>query len=124
MKTVAPYSFAQSKPSDGHALRDIDFRRGQNGEGRVVVELSDGDIGVNVRQQGKKLVIDFQKTALPNNLRRLLDVTDFGTPIRSVKAYQQGDNARMIVEPQGLWEDNAYQSDTQFVVEVNIKNFR
>lgn len=117
-KTVAPYSFAQSKPSDGHALRDIDFRRGQNGEGRVVVELSDGDIGVNVRQQGKKLVIDFQKTALPNNLRRLLDVTDFGTPIRSVKAYQQGDNARMIVEPQGLWEHNAYQSDTQFVVEV------
>ena len=83
-----------------------------------MVELSDGDIGVNVRQQGKKLVIDFQKTALPNNLRRLLDVTDFGTPIKSVKAYQQGDNARMIVEPQGLWEHNAYQSDTQFVVEV------
>lgn len=117
-KAVAPYSFSQSKPSDGHALRDIDFRRGKNGEGRVVVELSDGDIGVNVRQQGKKLVVDFQKTALPNNLRRLLDVADFGTPIKSVKAYQQGDNARMVVEPDGLWEHNAYQSETQFVIEV------
>ena len=112
------YTFAQNKPSDGHALRDIDFRRGQTGQGRVVIELSDSDIGVNVRQQGKKLIVDFQKTALPNNLRRLLDVSDFGTPVKSVKAYQKGDDTRMIIEPQGLWEHNAYQSETQFVVEV------
>ncbi|MFT4102163.1 MAG: type IV pilus secretin PilQ [Burkholderiaceae bacterium] len=102
-----------------HALRDLDFRRGKEGEGRVVVELSDGQIGVDVRQQGKQIVVDFQQATLPENLRRQLDVTDFGTPVKSVRAFQQGDHARLVIEPQGgLWEHNAYQSDNQFVVEV------
>ncbi len=113
------YQFAQASAAvDEHAMRDVDFRRGRGGEGRVVVELSDRDVGVNIRQKGKTLVVDFQKTSLPENLRRLLDVTDFGTPVRSVRAVQNGDNAQLIIEPQGLWEHNAYQSDTQFVVEV------
>src|SRR5690606_40140687 len=57
-------------------------------------------------------------TALPDNLRRRLDVGDFGTPVSSVRAFQQGDHARLVIEPTGQWEHNAYQSDTQFVVEV------
>ncbi|MEZ5653415.1 MAG: type IV pilus secretin PilQ [Burkholderiaceae bacterium] len=115
----AGYSFAQSKnPTLAHALRDIDFRRGRAGEGRIVVDMSDGDVGVDIRQQGGKLVVDFQNTTVPDNLRRLLDVGDFGTPVRYVRAFQQGKLARMTIEPQGLWEHNAYQSDNQFVVEV------
>ncbi len=102
-----------------HALRDLDFRRGKEGEGRVVVEMSDSQMGVDVRQQGKQIVVDFQQASLPENLRRQLDVTDFGTPVKSVRAFQQGDHARLVIEPQGgLWEHNAYQSDNQFVVEV------
>ena len=112
------YKFAQAVSESDNALRDIDFRRGRGGEGRVVVELSSGDVGVNIRQKGKRLVVDFQKTALPENLRRLLDVNDFGTPVRSVRAFQKGENTQLIIEPTGLWEHNAYQSDTQFVVEV------
>jgi len=101
-----------------HALRDIDFRRGRAGEGRVVVDLSSAGVGVDIRQQGQTLVVDFLNSRLPENLRRVLDVNDFGTPIRAVRASQQGENARLVIEPQGLWEHNAYQSDSQFVVEV------
>ncbi len=116
---ASSYTFAKAAAArSGHALRDIDFRRGKGGEGRIVVDMSDGGIGVNIRQQGKKLVVDFQGTTVPENLRRLLDVADFGTPVRTVRATQQGDNAQLVIEPNGLWEHNAYQSDTQFVVEV------
>lgn len=117
-KPTSTMQFVQAAKANKHALRDVDFRRGKSGEGRVVVELSDGDVGVNIRQKGKRLIVDFQKTSLPENLRRLLDVSDFGTPVRSVRAFQRGDNAQLVIEPQGLWEHNAYQSDTQFVIEI------
>lgn len=110
--------FAEGTADAKHSLRDIDFRRGRNGEGRVVVELSDTNTGIDIRQQGQTLVVDFLKTALPDNLRKRLDVTDFATPVAVVSTFQQGDNVRMVIEPRGLWEHNAYQSDTQFVVEV------
>jgi type IV pilus assembly protein PilQ len=112
------YTFASGSDRGGHALRDIDFRRGKDGEGRVVVELADAQTGVDIRQQGQQIIVDFLKTRAPDNLRRKLDVADFGTPVRSVRTSQQGDNARMVIEPSGLFEHNAYQSDTQFVVEV------
>lgn len=112
------YNFAKGDPQAPHSLRDLDFRRGKEGEGRIVVELSDGKVGVDVRQQGQSIIVDFQKARLPENLRRRLDVADFATPVKSVRAFQQGENARLVIEPQGLWEHNAYQSDTQFVVEV------
>ncbi|HVL58799.1 MAG TPA: AMIN domain-containing protein, partial [Burkholderiaceae bacterium] len=112
------FSFAKGDDTSPHALRDIDFRRGRDGEGRVVVELSDNQTGVDIRQQGQMVIVDFLKAQLPDNLRRRLDVSDFGTPVRSVRAFQQGDTARLVIEPQGLWEHNAYQSDTQFVLEV------
>ena len=100
------------------ALRDIDFRRGKEGEGKVVVELSDPQIGVDIKQQGANIVVEFLRTRLPENLRRQLDVTDYGTPIKSIRTTQQGDLVRMVIQPQGLWEHNAYQSDNQFVIEV------
>jgi type IV pilus assembly protein PilQ len=110
--------FAEGTDSDKHSLRDVDFRRGKAGEGRVVVELSDTSTGIDIRQQGQTLVVDFLKTTLPENLRKRLDVTDFATPVTVVSTFQQGDNTRMVIEPKGLWEHNAYQTDTQFVVEV------
>ena len=100
------------------ALRDIDFRRGNNGEGRIVVDLPNNQVAVDVRQQGKKIEVDFMKATLPEVLRRRLDVADFGTPVNIVTTTQQGDNVHMTIEPKGSWEHSAYQSDTQLVIEV------
>ena len=101
-----------------HALQDVAFRRGKDGEARIVVDLTDAGTGIDIRQQGKSLIVDFIKTSVPENLRRKLDVTDFGTPVTSVETKALGDNVRMTISPHGLWEHNAYQSDNQFVVEV------
>jgi type IV pilus assembly protein PilQ len=116
--TAAMAQFAEGRQDIKHAVRDIDFRRGRGGEGRVVVDLSDSTTGIDIRVQGQNIVVDFLKTSLPENLRRRLDVVDFGTPVSTVSTFQQADNVRMVIEPRGQWEHNAYQSDTQFVLEV------
>ena len=110
--------FAGGAAEAQHGVRDIDFRRGPNGEGRVIVDLSDPSTGIDIRQQGATLVVDLLNTQLPDSLRRRLNVVDFGTPVQTVTAIQQGGNARLIIAPHGQWEHNAYQSESQFVVEV------
>src|SRR5450759_1575540 len=115
---VAVTHFVEARQFDMHTLRDIDFRRSKAGEGRIVVDLSDSSTGIDIRVQGQNLVIDFFKTSLPDKLRRRLDVTDFGTPVQSINTFNQGENVRMVIAPKGLWEHSAYQTDTQFVVEV------
>src|SRR5262249_52255464 len=96
-------SFAEGRADTKHAIRDVDFRRGRGGEGRVVVDLSDSTTGIDIRQQGQNLIVEFLKTSLPDNLRRRLDVVDFGTAVNTVTTFQQGDNVRMVVEPKGVW---------------------
>jgi len=113
-----PVRFAESLNSAQLALRDIDFRRGPDGAGRVVVDLPNNQVGVDIRQQGQSLVVEFLRSTLPDSLRRRLDVTDFGTPVQTVSAVQSGDRVRVVVEPRGAWEHSAYQSDNQFVLEV------
>lgn len=100
------------------ALRDIDFRRGAAGEGRIVVDLPLDQVAVDIRQQGQKIVVDFLKVSLPESLRRRLDVADYGSPVQLITTTPSGENVRMVIEPTGLWEHSAYQSDTQFVIEV------
>ncbi|KRI01617.1 type IV pilus secretin PilQ [Curvibacter sp. PAE-UM] len=116
---VAPAStFAESKSRETLPIKDLDFRRGVSGSGRVVVALPNSQVGVDIRQSGQTLVVEFMKSSLPEGLRRKLDVTDFGTPVQTVTAFQVGDRVRMVIEPKGAWEHSAYQSDDQFVVEV------
>jgi len=111
--------FAEAKQgAQKHTLRDVDFRRGKNGEGRIQVDLSDAGIGIDIRQQGKKLIVEFLKTSLPKNLQRKLDVVDFATPVQGVDTYTQGDNVRMEIEPKGMWEHSAYQTDNKFIIEI------
>lgn len=110
--------FAETKDATSHSLRDVDFRRGKNGEGRIIVDLSDTSTGINIRQQGKQLAIDFSNTAVPRNLERRLDVTDYGTPVLTVDTFAQGGNARILIEPKGEWEHSAYQSDKRFIVDI------
>lgn len=115
---TTPPAFAESRNRDVAALRDIDFRMGSGNTGRVVVELANNQVGVDIRQQGQSLVVDFLKTSLPEGLRRRLDVTDFGTPVQTIETSQSGDRVRMLITPKGNWEHSAYQSDNQFVLEV------
>ncbi len=110
--------FAENRNRDTLPLKDIDFRRGTDASGRIVVDLANNQVGVDIRQQGQTLVVEFLKTALPEGLRRRLDVSDFGTPVQNVTTSQIGDKVRMVVEPKGQWEHSAYQSDNQFVLEV------
>jgi len=115
--TVAA-TFAENRSRDSAPLKDLDFRRTTDGAGRVVVTLPNNQVGVDIRQQGQTLVVEFMKSTLPEGLRRRLDVADFGTPIKSVTTSQTGDRVRMVIEPTGQWEHSAYQSDEQFVIEV------
>ena len=110
--------FAPSQNTVSLALKEIDFRRGPDGTGRVIVSLPSTQVGVDIRQQGQSLVVEFLRSTLPDTLRRKLDVTDFGTPVQTVSTFQSGDRVRMVVEPSGSWEHSAYQSDNQFVLEV------
>ncbi|SFU95759.1 type IV pilus secretin PilQ family protein [Pseudoduganella namucuonensis] len=114
---VARAAAAAAAPAR-QVLRDMDFRRGANGEGRVVVDLPNSQVAVDVRPNANGLVIDFLKTGVPETLRRRLDVTDFGTPVSQITTVPQGDNTRMTIEAKGLWEQSVYQSDTQLVVDV------
>lgn len=101
-----------------HALRDVDFRRGKNGEGRVIVDLSDTTTGIDIHTEGKTIVVEFINATVPRNLERKLDVVDFGTPVQMVNTFGHGNNTRMVIEPKGLWEHSAYQSDRQFILDI------
>ena len=101
-----------------HGLRDIDFRRGKDGQGLIQVDLSDSGVGIDMKQQGATLVVDFLKTSLPQNLQRKLDVGDFATPVQMIDTFAQGENVRMVIQPGGSWEHAAYQTDDKFIIEV------
>ncbi len=113
-----PATFAESRNRDTLPIKDLDFRRGTDSAGRVIVDLQNNQVGVDIRQQGQNLVVEFLKSSLPEGLRRRLDVTDFGTPVQTIATTQVGDRVRVVIEPRGTWEHSAYQSDNQFVVEV------
>lgn len=121
MQAAQPPAFSDAVSNDVQTLKDVDFRRGADGSGRVIVALPSSQVGVDIRQQGKGLVVDFLKSALPEGLRRKLDVGDFGTPVQTITTVQQGERVRMTIDPVGDWEHSAYQSDSQFVVEIRQK---
>ena len=118
---ATPQVFAESRTDEVQPIKDMDFRRGSDGAGRVIIGLSSNLVGVDLQKQGKGLVIDLLRSSLPEGLRRRLDVSDFGTPVQTISAVQQGERVRVTIDPVGEWEHSAYQSDSQFVVEVRPK---
>ncbi|SFO85912.1 type IV pilus assembly protein PilQ [Variovorax sp. OK605] len=114
-------AFAENRNRDTLPLRDVDFRLGSDSTGRVIVDLPNNQVGVDVKQQGKNLVVEFTKSTLPEGLRRRLDVSDFGTPVQLITSQQSGDRVRMTIEGKGDWEHSAYQSENQFVVEMRAR---
>jgi type IV pilus assembly protein PilQ len=115
--TFASAPSAEPAPG-GRSIRDVDFRRTEEGGGRVVVELTDPTTEVDMREQGGNLVVDFRKTDLPQNLRRRLDVLDFATPVTTIDSVIAGEGARLIVAATGNYEHFAYQADNVFTLEV------
>jgi type IV pilus assembly protein PilQ len=113
--------FAEARNQTQLPLKNVDFRRGTDGAGRVIVDLANNQVGVDIRQQGQTLIVEFLRSSLPDALNRRLDVVDFGTPVQTVTTVQSGDRVRMVVEPRGAWEHSAYQSDNQFVLEVRAQ---
>lgn len=111
--------FAEAKAAEKpHTLTNIDFERGKSGEGRIIVDLSDATTGIDIRQKGKTIVVEFINTELAANLERRLNVINFNTPVVYIDTMKQGKNTRMVIEPQGNWEQSAYQADKRFIIDV------
>jgi type IV pilus assembly protein PilQ len=116
----APATAAASAPGV-RELRSIDFRRSADGAGRVVVKLSDPHTRINLHQVGSQIVVDFSDAAAPSNLLRRYDATDFGTPVTGFDVTRVGNGSRIAISATGDFDQLAYQSDDQYVVEVSPK---
>ncbi|PJI46569.1 MAG: type IV pilus secretin PilQ [Pseudomonas sp.] len=123
--SAAPTSAAAAKPAQpkpyvpaGKAIRNIDFQRGDQGEGNVVIDLSDPTVSPDIQEQGGKIRLDFPRTQLPDNLRVRLDVKDFATPVQFVNASTAGDKASISIEPTGLFDYLVYQTDNRMTVSI------
>jgi type IV pilus assembly protein PilQ len=120
--TAAPATTDGAAPvsvgSTPRSIESIDFRRSVDGAGRVVVRLSDPHTPINLRQVGDQVVVDFTGTELPQKLARRFDATDFGTSVTSFDATRSGSDARLIISAKGDYEQLAYQTNDQYVVEI------
>jgi type IV pilus assembly protein PilQ len=116
---VASQTARSAAPVSGtRSVSNIDFRRGADGSGRIVVELTDAKVPADLRQEGGRIVVNFAKTSLPENLMQRLDVTDFATPVSSVDALRVADGTRLVIAANGDYEQLAYQSDNIYTIEI------
>lgn len=110
--------FASSQKSGKYNLKAIDFRRGPQGDGKIIINLSDPAVGIDIREQAGEILVDFLNTSAPSELQRRLDVVDFATPVQTVDTYTQGKNTRMVITPKGKYEQLAYQTGSVFTISV------
>jgi len=115
---ASPLSPSPATGSGSRELRSIDFRRSADGAGRVIVKLSDPHTHINLHQVGSEIVVDFSDAGVPMNLVRRFDATDFGTPVSGFDVTRVGGGARIAITASGDYEQLAYQSDDQYVIEV------
>lgn len=103
---------------DENAIKDIDFRRGENGEGRVLLKLGSAKTKIDVEETASGIIVNFLNTRIADALRRRLDVNDFATPVKIIAADAEGDNAVVIVQVEGDFDYLAYQADNNYVLSV------
>ncbi|WP_312963750.1 type IV pilus secretin PilQ [Stutzerimonas nitrititolerans] len=119
---VAPVAAPVAQPApaavQSKSISNIDFRRGDDGAGNVVISLSDPSISPNIEEQGGKIRVTFAKTQLPEALRVRLDVQDFATPVKFVDATSQGGAASIAIEPSGRYDYLAYQTDDKLTISI------
>ncbi|MEY2824002.1 MAG: hypothetical protein RLZ64_540, partial [Pseudomonadota bacterium] len=116
--TTSSTNKAASLALERNAVLDIDFRRGDDGAGRVIIDLAREQSAIDVRRQGQGIVIDLMKSTLPDLLKRRLDVKDFATPVQEIGASSTGDMVRITVTAGGQWDHIAWQTERRLVVEV------
>ena len=116
--TTNPAPVQSSGAAVSPALSKVDFRRGTDGSGRVVVQLSSSTVTPSLKQEGGKIIVNFARTSVSDNLLRRLDVVDFATPVNTIETMRVTDGARLVISAGGDWEPVAYQSDTQYTIEV------
>lgn len=120
--STVPGSSASAAPqpaaASGNAIQNVDFRRGDQGEGRVIITLASPNMPVDMRQEAGQVVLDFFGAELPENLHRRLDVSDFATPVKTVDTFAKGKNVRMVIAPTGEYDHVAYQTDNLYTVEI------
>ena len=119
-KTMQVIAKRRAPATTDRSLANVDFRRGEEGEARVLVELTDPNTVVDMRQEAGKIVVDFKDTAVPGELVRKLDVVDFATPAKQIEVFPQGADTRMVITPtkSGVYEHFAYQADDLYTVEM------
>ncbi|MDZ7842053.1 MAG: type IV pilus secretin PilQ [Gammaproteobacteria bacterium] len=118
VERTEPKPFAR-KSAAKHSIENIDFRRGGEGGGRVIVQLSDPSVGVDVREQAGEIIIDFLNSEIDDDLEQRLDVVDFATPVQTIDTFQEGNTVRMVVTPRGNYQHLAYQSGNVFNINVD-----
>ena len=110
---AAPHAIAPNG-----VVQNVDFKRGDNGEARILIDLNSASTPVDIKREGKSVVIDLAGVKVPRHLERRLDVTDFATPARRIDATNQGSGSRITVQSEGDWAYSSYQTDKRLVVEV------
>jgi type IV pilus assembly protein PilQ len=116
---TAPQTTVASAAAGGRAIKSIDFRRSETGGGRLIVRLSDPRTPIDLKQQGSQILVNFAGTDLPKNLTRRYDTMDFGTPVTGFNAERVNNDTRIVIDASGNFEQLAYQSDDQYVIEVS-----
>ncbi len=120
--SAAPAAVPAAASAGGYAqpweVRSIDFRRGSDGSGRVIVHLSDPHIPINLQQVGNQIVVDFTNAAVPADLVRRYDATDFGTPVTDFDVTNSAHGSRIAIDATGEYDQLAYQSDNEYVIEL------
>jgi len=105
--------------NEPRAIRSIDFRRSPTGAAQLVVRMTDPHTPIDLKQQGTQIIVSFAGTDLPRRLSRRYDTLDFGTPVTGFQAERADGNTRIVLDASGAFEQLAYQTDTQYVVEVS-----
>lgn len=120
--STEPAALATKTPSYDSApqrtVNNIDFRRGKDGSGRILIHLSDPNSPVDIKQQGSTIIADLVGISVPDHLQRRLDVMDFATPVQSIDTRQSGNNTQVVIKARGDISQLAYQSERIYTIEV------
>ena len=117
-KTSTSAKVATSTNTNDKNIKNIDFRRGEKGEGRIIVDLADPNTAVDLKSRGEQITLTFSNSSISSELERRLDVIDFGTPVKTIDAFNQNGDVKVIVTGIGDFEQLAYQADNSFTVDV------
>tara|TARA_B110000211_G_scaffold27697_1_gene28189 strand:- start:2857 stop:4824 length:1968 start_codon:yes stop_codon:yes gene_type:complete len=118
-QAIASADSGSANKKTASSVMNVDFRRGDQNDGQVQILLSNPKAGVDIQQQGKKIIVTLEGTVLPENMRRRLDVVDFATPVKYIDANMEGTNTVIYIEPEGQYDYLAYQADG--VLAINVK---